>query len=73
MCMAPVLKLKRTFSLCLAGRTYGLEFTSLVAAERLTPVDLLPQAPVSPDGDVKARLLVQNERTTDQRSGAIKA
>ena len=72
MCMAPVLKLKRTFSL-LAGRTYGLEFTNLVAAERLTPVDLLPQAPVSPDGDVKARLLVQNERTNDQRSGAIKA
>ena len=64
----------KAYILCdLAGRTYGLEFTNPVAAERLTPVDLLPQTPVSPEGDVKTKLLVQDEKSNDQRSGTIKA
>ena len=44
-----------------------------VAAERLTPVDLLPQTSVSPDGDAKTKLLIQDEKSNDQRSGTIKA
>ena len=39
----------------------------------MTPVDLLPQTPISPEGDVKTKLLVQDEKSNDQRSGTIKA
>ena len=55
----------------LAGRTHDLEFTNPVAAERLTPVDLLPQTAVSPEGDSKTRLVVNDG--DDQRTGTITA
>jgi len=63
----------KTYLLCdLWGQTSNLEFSNPVAAERLTPVDLLPQSTTAPDGETRTRLIINDfEGSTDQRTGTI--
>ena len=65
----------KTYTLSdLWGQTSNLEFSNPVAAERLTPVDLLPQTATAPDGETRTRLTINDyEGSTDQRTGTIVA